>query len=147
MDEIKNILLIEDNPDDIEFIKRAIEQDGHETQLITIMNGQDAMDLLNNQGRYENNHTPNFDLVVLDINLPQVNGLELLKQMRQDSNISKTTPIIIFTSSKDPNDIRTAGEYGANSYIQKPISYIKFEQVMHVIIKYWFDIDNYAIVK
>jgi two-component system response regulator len=141
MGKTKNILLIEDSPDDIEFIKRAIKRDSHETQVLTIMDGQEAADLLHKQGKYESDGSLNFDLIFVDIKLPKISGLELLKLMRQDNGISITTPIIMFTSSKDPNDILTASEYGANSYIQKPISYKEFEHTIHTILEYWFDID------
>lgn len=141
MGNAKAILLVEDNQDDIDLAKRALQRDIHEINLFVVTNGQDAIDILYKKGKFTEQSIPPFDLILLDINLPKVNGLEVLRRIRNDG-FSHNIPIVMLTSSKDPQDMKRANTYGANSYVQKPIRYKEFETLMHKLTKYWFDVNK-----
>lgn len=137
----KTVLLIEDSQDDIAFTRRAIDHSAHDIKLIEITDGQEAIDFLFNTGKYSNRNTSDIHLILLDINIPRISGLDVLKKIKCNKLFS-TIPIVILTSSSNRNDIIEAGENGANSYIQKPLTYAKYEQILHNIFSYWFDINK-----
>src|SRR5438132_104112 len=125
MDE-KIILLVEDNPDDEELTRIALQENNVMSQLIVVHNGAEALDYLFGTGAYIGREpSPAPHLILLDLNLPKVHGLEILRQLRAD-NRTTLLPVVIFTSSNEEKDVLTSYSLGANSYIRKPVDYVQF---------------------
>jgi two-component system response regulator len=132
-----DVLLVEDNPDDIELTKRAFQKNNISNALVITRDGAETLDYLFGRGKYQGRDIKNLPkLILLDLKMPKVNGLEVLKQIRR-SEETKYIPVIILTSSQDIKDIITSYELGANSYIVKPIDFVKFHQVVQQIMLYW----------
>lgn len=132
-----NILLAEDNPDDIEITKRAFKEAKLLNKLYIVRDGQEAIDFLFHQGVY-NDHlkVPKPGLVLLDINMPKMNGVEVLKKVKEDK-VLKTIPVVMLTVSKRDEDIIRSYDYGCNSFIQKPIEFDRFVELVKEIGLYW----------
>lgn len=124
---MKNFLLIEDNVDDIELFKRALS-DFNDKIILNIADNYDvAAPLIK---------VKKFDFIILDINLPKKNGLEILKEIRF-SKLNTYTPVCIFTSSALNNDINTAYSYGCNAYVEKPFNYKDFIKRAKNVFGFW----------
>ena len=128
------ILLAEDNPDDILITKRAWSKGLIKNKLYIVNNGEEALMFLYKQGEYSNAPTPG--LMLLDLNMPRVDGFEVLKTVKRDAKL-KRLPIIVLTTSNRDLDIQRAYDLGCNSYILKPVSYEKFIEAINTIQIYW----------
>lgn len=136
MDE-KIILLVEDNPDDEELTRIALQENNARSQLIVVHNGAEALDYLFGTGTYTGrglSRTPH--LVLLDLQLPKVHGLEVLRRLRAD-NRTTLLPVVIFTSSNEEKDVLTSYSLGANSYIRKPVDSVQFTEAVCQLGLYW----------
>ena len=134
----KIILLIEDNPDDEELTRIAFQENNIMGQLIVVHNGAEALDYLFGTGTYagrELRRTP--DLILLDLKLPKVHGLEVLRRLRADHRTA-LLPVVILTSSNEEKDVLTSYSLGANSYIRKPVDYVQFTKAVRQLGLYWF---------
>ena len=129
------ILLVEDNPDDVAITKRAFEKGEVVSRLIVARDGQEVVDLL--CGGDGSAARP--DLVLLDINLPKVNGLDVLAKVRATAAVS-AVPIVMLTASGRREDIDRSYQLGANSYIQKPIVFERLTHALEVVRQYWFEV-------
>ena len=138
MVSIKSILLIEDNSDDAILTMRALEKVEFEFKLDLAKNGSEALEILHN---YISDGTALPSLILLDLNLPEVNGIEVLKKIKSDDK-TKRIPVVILTSSIDSGDMRQCMDLGANSYIQKPVDFIEFIEVANLIGKYWLSLNE-----
>lgn len=134
----KTILLIEDSQDDIAFTQRAFNRNDHDIILLKATTTQTVLEILNNQ-KYTSSQPFPPDLILIDIDINFANGLEILKTIRQDKRF-QLIPIVVFSSSQNQKDIYRAIQNGANSYIQKPLTYKRYEMVIDQIAHYWFDI-------
>ena len=135
--KISKILLVEDNPDDIEITKRALKEAGMVNSLWIVRDGQEAVDFLWHNGQYEDSaSSPKPGIILLDVNLPKINGLEVLKQIKENPEL-KSIPTIVLTMSKREEDIIKGYNYGCNSFIQKPVEFEKFVEVIQQIGLYW----------
>ncbi len=131
------ILLVEDNADDVEITTRALAKSRISNRLNVVRDGQEALDYLRREGDYSGNpDLPRPDLILLDINLPRVNGLEVLQRIRCDKTIGRL-PVIMLTASSQEEDIVRSYDAGANSFIQKPVEFEKFVHALEVIGEYW----------
>lgn len=134
------ILLVEDNPHDIEIARRAFSKSNTELTLMVVSYGQDALDYLNHRGKF---HPPDISprpsLILLDLNLPRMNGLEVLKKIKNTPHL-QSIPVIILTASERNEDIAPSYALGANTYIQKPIKFSDFLDIAKGIQKYWADV-------
>lgn len=130
-----NILLVEDNPGDVVLTRIALERCRIRNQLFVVDDGEKALQFLRGEGEYADATAP--DLILLDINLPRVNGLEVLKEVKEDEHLRKI-PIIMLTSSVREQDIADAYGYHANSYITKPASLPQLINALQSIEDYWF---------
>ena len=142
MSKEKNILLVEDNKDDEELTIRALKQNHILNQVIVVKDGVEAIDYLMATGPYEYrsiNNTP--QLILLDLKLPKMNGLEVLKQIRSHP-ITQLIPVVIMTSSSEEEDIISSYRNGANSYIRKPVEFEKFTQAVQQLGLYWLVINQ-----
>lgn len=135
-----HILLIEDNLHDIEIAKRAFSKSPADVKLMVVRYGQDALDYLNHRGKF---HPPDIsprpELILLDLNLPRMNGLEVLKKIKTTSHL-KSIPVIILTASERNEDIAPSYALGANTYIQKPVKFSDFVHIVKTIQAYWMGI-------
>ena len=119
--KILKILVVEDLFEHILIIKNALKKSNIENQVFVVMDGEEAIDFLFNQGKYESiEKAPKPDIILLDLKLPKFNGLEVLEKIKNDSKL-REIPVVILTSSKKDEDIIKTHELGAKSYIQKSI--------------------------
>jgi CheY-like chemotaxis protein len=133
----KIILLVEDNLSDINLTKRALEKAHITNELVITEDGEDALDYLFGTGNYAGRDPHQMPaLVLLDIKLPGIDGIEVLKRVRE-SPITHRQPIVILTSSKEERDIASSYDLGANSYIRKPVDFNQFAEAIHHLGLYW----------
>jgi len=136
MDE-KIILLVEDNPDDVELTLRAFQKSNILNKVIVARDGIEALDYLYGTGVHEGRDVSVQPAVVLlDLKLPKMNGLEVLQRMR-DNIMTRAMPVVILTSSREEQDVFDGYRYGANSYIVKPVEYEKFHDAVKQLGLYW----------
>lgn len=140
INEQQTILLVEDNPDDREAIVRAFFKAGINNPIKWCKNGQDALDYLFQLGSYikKNAHTMPC-MVILDLNMPGIDGRQLLTFLKNSEKL-QTIPVIVFSTSTDERDILYAYQTGANSYIQKPVTFDVTVQIVEKIRDFWFDL-------
>jgi two-component system, response regulator len=120
------ILIVEDNPNDSELIIRALKKHNLANDLYVAEDGQEALDFIFCRGQFESRHPIKpLKVVFLDLKLPKINGLEVLREIKSNPQ-TKKLPVIIVSSSKEDPDIKTAYEYGANSYVVKPVDFSDF---------------------
>ena len=132
-----SVLLVEDDPDDIEITKRAFATGKIANPLYVVRDGEEALEFLRHTGRYPDpRRAPRPGLILLDLNLPRLDGRELLRILKSDPALRRI-PIVVLTTSDEQTDIRDCYESGANSYIAKPVDFQKFIDAVIVIGKYW----------
>ena len=137
------ILLVEDNPRDAELIIRAFKKHNFANNLIHVEDGSEALDFLFTRGKYEERKSSAAPkIVLLDLKLPKLNGLEVLREIRKNEN-TRTIPVVIVTSSAEDPDIKQAYELGANSYVVKPVNFEAFMEVMSNLGLYWLLINQH----
>jgi chemotaxis family two-component system response regulator Rcp1 len=132
-----DILLVEDNPGDVRLIQEGLRDGKILNQLSTVSNGQQAMELLRQQGNYAQARRP--ELILLDLNLPRKDGREVLQEVKTDPNL-RSIPIVIITSSPVEEDILKSYNAHANCYIVKPLDLHKFINVVRSIEDFWLSI-------
>jgi two-component system response regulator len=140
----KIILLVEDNPDDIKLTQRAFNKSKIEEKINieVARNGDEALDFLFGEGAYIYRNTRNMPaLILLDLNLPRINGFQILERIRADKR-TKLIPVIILTSSKEEEDIKKAYALGANSFIHKPVDFKKFSNAAQQLGLYWVGLNE-----
>lgn len=128
------ILLVEDNEDDIELTRRALAKNNLTNPLVVARNGQEALDALLGDGTVEPMDPP--AMVLLDLQLPKVDGIEVLRRLRKDDR-TRLLPIIILTSSSEDRDLVQGYANGANSYVRKPVDFVQFTQAVRQLGLYW----------
>jgi two-component system, response regulator len=138
------ILLIEDSPDDVALIRRSLRQNNIMNDIIVLRDGAEALDWFMRTGDYAD-RDPDVDpaLILLDIRLPRVDGLEVLRRLREDESWN-TAPIVILTSSQEEEDLFRSYELGANSYVRKPINFAEFSEAVGEVGLYWLLINERA---
>jgi CheY-like chemotaxis protein len=134
------ILLAEDDPGDQELTRRALEEGAMRNELHIVTDGEAALDYLFRRGKYQNPATsPRPDLLLLDLNMPKVDGRQVLQHVRADTSLRRLAVVVLTTSQHEEDIIRTY-ELGANSYITKPLELRQFMQVIQALETYWFQI-------
>jgi two-component system response regulator len=136
MSNCSPILLVEDNPSDIGLTKRAFEKSNILNPLVVAQDGQEALDYLFCTGKYQDQTPPLPSLILLDLKMPKVGGLEVLKKIRE-SERTKRLLVVILTSSKEEYDVNCGYDYGVNSYIRKPVDFLQFAEVVKQLGLYW----------
>jgi two-component system, response regulator len=137
-----DILLVEDNQDDRDLALHALRREKLANNIFIVGDGEQALDFLFCRGAYAErsfDHPPK--LVLLDLKLPKVDGIEVLKQVKGDRR-TKTIPVVIMTSSKEERDLVASYNLGANSYIQKPVDFDQFRETVKTVGLYWLVINQ-----
>ena len=133
----KIILLVEDNADDEVLTRRALKKNNIGNELVVARDGAEALDYLFGMGVYEGRDLSVMpQVILLDLKLPKVDGLEVLRRLRADER-TKLLPVVILTSSKEQQDLVNGYGYGANSYIRKPVDFAQFLEAVRQLGLYW----------
>ena len=133
----KIILLVEDNPDDEVLTRRALKKNNIGNEVVVARDGAEAIDYLFGTGKYEGRDLSVMpQVVLLDLKLPKVDGLEVLRQIRTDER-TRLLPVVILTSSREQQDLLDGYGYGANSYIRKPVDFAQFVEAVRQLGLYW----------
>ena len=139
---IVEVLLVEDNARDAELMIRALKKHNFSNHLIHMKDGAEALDFLFGRGNYEGRDIKQRpSVVLLDLKLPKVNGLEVLRAIKEDENL-RLLPVVIVTSSTEDPDIKTAYQLGANSYVVKPVEFVSFVNAMSQLGFYWLLVNH-----
>ena len=140
MDKI--ILLVEDNADDEALTLRSLKKSNIGNDVVVARDGAEALDYLFGTGSYSGRDMRIMPTVtLLDLNLPKIDGLEVLRRVRSDER-TKLIPVIILTSSKEEQDLIDSYQLGANSYIRKPVDFVQFAEAIHELRLYWLVINE-----
>jgi two-component system, response regulator len=133
----KTILLVEDNPDDELLTLRALKKNNVFNKVVVARDGAEALDYLFGEGAYAGRDTSDVpQLVLLDLKLPKVDGLEVLRRLRADER-TRLLPVVILTSSREQQDLLDGYGYGANSYVRKPVDFAQFSRAVEQLELYW----------
>jgi len=131
------ILLVEDNDAHVKLILRAFKEDRLANPVHVVSDGEQALDYLFRRGDYQDPaKSPRPDMILLDLKLPKIDGLEVLKTVKEDVKL-KDIPVVVLTSSTDQRDVHEAYRHYVNSYIAKPVDFDKFRQVVQELDYYW----------
>jgi CheY-like chemotaxis protein len=134
---VVEILLVEDNSSDAELALHALKKQNLANHIELVGDGAEALDLLFHRGAYAGRPSDTYPKVVLlDLKLPKVSGLEVLREMKADAR-TRTIPVVILTSSREERDLQEAYRLGANSYIVKPVDFAQFNEAVRQIGLYW----------
>jgi two-component system, response regulator len=136
LDETKVILLVEDNPDDEALTLRAFAKNNIGNRIIVVRDGAEALDWLFRRDQHQGRSEPDPQVVLLDLKLPKIDGLEVLRQIREDPR-TRLLPVVILTSSKEESDLLRGYELRANSYIRKPVDFARFVESVRELGMYW----------
>lgn len=133
---LKPILLVEDNPNDLELTLVALEKAKLANDVVVVRDGDEALDYLLRRNSFEGRAEGNPAVVLLDLKLPKVDGLQVLEALRDDEGL-RSVPVVMLTSSKEPSDLSRAYELGVNSYVVKPVAFKEFVSAVSDIGGFW----------
>ncbi len=134
------ILLVEDDPGDQELTRRALQDDIIRVDLRVVSDGKEALDYLLRKGEFEDpRDSPRADMILLDLNMPRVDGKQVLERMRDDPDLGQI-PVIVLTTSKEEEDVMRSYDLGCKSFIQKPVEVEKFISAIRELRHYWLDL-------
>lgn len=137
------ILLVEDNPNDVALTLRAFKKQQINCEIIVTRDGAEALDYLFCTGEHQKRNASKMpQLVLLDLNLPKVDGLEVIRQIRENKS-TKYIPIVVLTTSVESSDVKESYSYGVNSYLRKPVDSDSFDQVIKNLWQYWLKFNIY----
>jgi two-component system, response regulator len=137
-----DIVLVEDNMEDAELTIRAVKKNNVSDSLVHLKDGEQALDFIFCRGQYTGRNRNDLPrLILLDIKMPKVDGLEVLQQIKSSSR-TKIIPVVLFTSSKEEKDILQSYQLGANSYIVKPVDFDGFQKVVSELCSYWLQVNQ-----
>lgn len=141
VDDIE-ILLVEDNPADVELTLHALRQGKLANRIEVARDGEEALDFLFCRGALDGrNHRNAPRVILLDLKIPKIDGLEVLKQIRRNMH-TRTIPVVILTASKEPQDLIAGYELGVNSYLQKPVDFDAFQKMIVQLGMYWLVVNE-----
>jgi CheY-like chemotaxis protein len=134
------LLVVEDSNEDFEALRRLLQRSSLAISIQRCVNGEQGLAFLYRTGSYsDRDRTPRPGLIVLDLNLPGIDGREVLRRIKQDTKL-KTIPVVVFTTSNNPKDIEECYQYGVNSYIVKPIDFDRLKRDIQTMLDYWFEV-------
>jgi two-component system response regulator len=133
----KIILLVEDNPDDVDLTIRAMEKNSISNRVVVARDGEEALDYLFGTGAYAGRGMAEMPVVtLLDLKIPKIDGIEVLQRIRADQR-TRLYPVVILTSSLEEKDLLDGYRLGANSYIRKPVDFVQFNEAVKQLGLYW----------
>jgi CheY-like chemotaxis protein len=139
---VKFILLVEDNPDDEALTLRALRKNHITNEVVVARDGVEALDFLFCTGAHAGRDAHEMPaLVLLDLKLPKVDGLEVLRRARSNDQV-RCLPVVVLTSSREEGDISNSYQLGANSYIVKPVDFLKFMEIIRTVGQYWLTMNE-----
>ena len=136
MHELKRILLVEDSANDIELILAALEENHLGNEVVVVRDGEEALDYLYRRGVYRLRREGNPVVVLLDLKLPKVDGLEVLAQLKSDAEL-KVIPVVVLTSSSEEQDLIESYNLGTNAYVVKPVDFHEFVDAIKELGLFW----------
>lgn len=136
MAELKRILLAEDNPNDAELTLMGLGKHNLANEVVVAYDGVEAIDYLNRQGKFAGRPEGNPSVIFLDLKLPKIDGLEVLRKIRSDEQL-KLIPVVVLSSSREEHDIIECYKLGANAYVVKPVNYDEFMDVVKSLGSFW----------
>jgi CheY-like chemotaxis protein len=136
MDELGKILLVEDDPNDAELTVMALTDNHLANEIVIARDGEEALDFLYRRGAYESREGGNPIVVLLDLKLPKVDGLEVLKQVKSHPGLKKV-PVVMLTSSREERDVLNSYDLGTNSYVAKPVGFEEFVESVKEVGLFW----------
>ena len=140
--DAKMILLVEDNPSDVDLTKRALAKNNVANELVVVRDGQEALDFLFGTGSHAGRDTSAQPVIILlDLRLPKVDGLTVLKTLKSDAR-TRRIPVVVLTTSKEDQDMIQAYDLGVNSYIRKPVDFAEFVLAVNHLGIYWLVINE-----
>ena len=134
--EVRRILIVDDSPKDVELTLSALAENHFANEIVVTEDGEEALDYLYRRGKYKDFEPGNPAVILLDIKIPKIDGIEVLKIIRSDSKL-KTVPVIMVTSSSEERDMIKSYDLGANSYVVKPIDIHQFIEAIKILGQYW----------
>lgn len=137
----KSILLVEDNPDDEALTLRAMNKMSITNQVFVARDGAEALDFLFAKGAYANRRAELPAVILLDLKLPKVDGLEVLRRLRSTES-TRLIPVVVLTNSNEERDILTSYSLGANSYVRKPVDFQAFTSLVGQLGSYWLTVNE-----
>ena len=142
-----DILLVEDNPPDAELAIRALKKNNSANHLIWVKDGVEALDFLFCKGKYKDKSPANLPRVILlDLHLPKLNGIEVLKKIKNNKK-TRYIPVVILTSSTSEKDIAGGYESGVNSYVSKPVDFESFSKIIQELGEYWLKLNRPPLIE
>ena len=133
---LKPILLVEDNPNDLDLALRALAKTNLANEVVTVRDGEEALDYLHGRGPFAGRVKGNPAVVLLDLKLPKISGIEVLQHMRQDKEL-RSIPVVMLTSSNEETDLTRSYELGVNAYVVKPVRFKDFMQAVEELGLFW----------
>jgi CheY-like chemotaxis protein len=130
------ILMADDDADDRELAREALAESRVLNKLHAVNDGAELLDYLHHEGRYEHEHAPRPDLILLDLNMPKLDGREALGALKNDPKF-RSIPVVVLTTSRAEEDVVRSYDLGANSFISKPVTFVGLVDVMRELGKYW----------
>lgn len=138
----KWIMLVEDDSDHVALILRALKRYGVTDEVVVMLDGEEALEYLFGRGVFVGRDMSEMPtLVLLDLKLPKVNGLEVLQHIRADDR-TRFLPVVVLTSSDEQRDVVESYRLGTNSYVRKPVDFIQFMEAMHQLVQYWLNLNQ-----
>jgi CheY-like chemotaxis protein len=134
--EVKRILLAEDDPRDVELILSALDEYHLANEVVVARDGEEALDYLYRRGGYAGRKDDNPILVLLDVKMPKVDGLEVLRQIKQDPTL-RMIPVVVLTSSREEQDVINGYRFGVNAYVVKPVDFERFTEIVKQLGLFW----------
>lgn len=143
----KTILLVEDNPDDVDLTLRALKKNNIKNKIVVAYDGAEALDFLFGTGKFSGRDLSSMPtIILLDLKLPKVDGLEVLRRIRANE-LTRFIPVVILTSSKEEQDIVAGYRLGVNSYVRKPVDFIQFAEAVSQLGLFWLLLNEAPLIK
>ena len=136
MESLKRILLVEDNPKDVELALAALGEHNLANEVIVARDGEEALDYLYMRGQFKMRRAGNPAVILLDLKMPKVDGLEVLRQIKSDQDL-KTIPVVMLTSSREEKDLVASYNLGVNAYVVKPVNFQEFVDAVKELGFFW----------
>ena len=138
---MKTVLLVEDSANDIELALEALAEESFADDVVVVKDGQQALDFLHRAGQHQTREPGNPILIVLDLQLPRIDGLEVLRRLKSDPRFQRI-PVVMLTSSREESDLRASYGLGANAYVVKPVGFEEYSHALRTLGSFWTTINQ-----